>query len=82
MAKQLISLCDRCGEAGEDVRTYTVRLDGTAWEMDLDDRHADEVTITEFMKTGRALDAGIRRSGGLSGLDRRVRGVPLDHPSE
>lgn len=77
VAKRLISLCDRCGEPGDDVRTYTLRLDGTAWEIDLDEKHAKTVTLAEMMEVGRQLDSGIRR-GGNSSLDHRIRGVPTE----
>lgn len=83
MAKRLVAECDKCGEAREDVRTYTLRMDSQSWEADLDDEHAGTVTIAEFQEIGRQTDSGARRSDGNADLTRRIRGVPsLAQPTQ
>jgi hypothetical protein len=72
----VVTKCDECGNPGDDVRTYTIRLDGQAWEIDLDQEHLGTVTIAHAMEIGRALDPGIRRPGGNHDLERRIRNKP------
>jgi hypothetical protein len=78
VAKELVTKCDKCGQASDDVRTYRLRQDGTVWEMDLDNEHAAEVTVTEMMKCGRAtVDQGARRgSANVSRLESLIRSKP------
>lgn len=75
MAKAVITSCDACGEASEDVRTYTVRTDGEAWEVDLDDKHAE--ALLKIARKGRSVTVlGAGRSGTRQ-LERRIRAVPV-----
>lgn len=77
MAREVVTKCDKCGEPGEDVKTYTLRLDGKTVEIDLDDKHAKTVTITSAFALGRVLTTGTRPGGpSTSGLERRIRGIP------
>lgn len=74
MAKAVITSCDSCGEPGDDVRTYTVRTDGHAWEIDLDDKHAE--ALLRIARRGRPVTVlGAGRSGTRQ-LERRIRAVP------
>lgn len=73
MAKEVVTKCDKCGEPGDDVRTYTLRLDGSVWEADLDERHAKTVTVLAFMSLGRVIESGPRRPATAS-LEKRIRG--------
>lgn len=75
IAKEVVTRCDKCGEAGDDVRTYTLRLDGSLWELDLDEKHAKTVTVSAFMTLGRQTDSALRRPG-TGSLERRIRGLP------
>lgn len=68
--------CDECGEAGEDVRTYTVRIDGQGWEIDLDLEHLGTVTLARAMEIGRPLDSGPLRPKATAQYERRIRNRP------
>lgn len=72
MAKEVVTRCDKCGEAREDVATYTLRWDGLVYEVDLDEEHA--APLKELAALGRQIDAGRGRESTRS-LERRIRGV-------
>lgn len=75
MAKEIVTRCDACGEPGDDVRTYTVRTDGEAWEIDLDLKHAE--ALLKIARKGRSVTVlGAGRSGTRQ-LERRIRAVPV-----
>jgi len=76
LAKEVVTRCDKCGEAGEDVKTYTVRVDGKTAEVDLDDRHAKTVTVAQVFSIGRVLASAGRGSSSTGNLEKRIRGVP------
>ena len=74
MAKAVITSCDACGIAGDDVRTYTVRTDGQAWEVDLDDKHAE--ALLKIAQKGRPVTVLGAGRGGTRQLERRIRALP------
>ena len=76
MAKEVVTRCDKCGETGEDVKTYTVRVDGKTAEVDLDDKHAKTVTVAQVFSIGRVLATSARSSPSTTSLEKRIRGVP------
>jgi len=76
VAKKVVMECDECGQAGEDVRTYQIRQDGQAWEVDLDQEHLATVTVARAMEIGRPLEMGIRRPSSNAALERRIRNRP------
>lgn len=81
MAKEMVIRCDAalrvtikdCGEEHDDTRTFTIRTDGEAWEVDLGGPHAE--ALFEIARRGRKLDASMRRQDHRS-LDRRIRNAP------
>lgn len=72
MAKEVVTSCDKCGMAGNDVRTWTIRTDGNTWEVDLDDEHS--APLLELAQLGRVVDAG-RGTESTRSLVRRIRGI-------
>jgi hypothetical protein len=77
IAREVVTKCDKCGEPGDDVKTYTLRLDGKTVEIDLDDKHAKTVTITSAFSLGRVLTTGAKQGGAsTTSLERRIRGIP------
>lgn len=76
MAREVVTKCDKCGRAGNDVRTITLRDDGVTVEVDLDTEHKGAVTIAEAFKIGRVLESGIRRTTDNRSLERRIRNAP------
>lgn len=81
MAKEMVVRCDAnvrvtikdCGEVHEDTRTFTIRNDGEAWEVDLGGPHAE--ALLDIARRGRRLDAAMRKPDHRS-LDRRIRNAP------
>lgn len=82
MAKEVITKCDKCGLAGEDVKTYRVGQDGHTWEVDLDDKHAKTVNIAEAMKIGRQVEVASRRVQDNRALESRIRNLPQSPEKE
>lgn len=74
MAREVVTRCDICGEPGDDVRTYTVRTDSLAWELDLDDRHAEN--LLKIARKGRSVAVPVSGRSGTRQLERRIRAVP------
>jgi hypothetical protein len=80
MAKQLIVNCDAaftlrakdCTETHDDTRTFTISVDGEAWEIDLGGSHAQ--ALIALAHRGRSLGA---KTTDTRSLERRVRGVPV-----
>lgn len=82
MARQVVMSCDAaltvrikdCGEAHDDTRTFLVRVDGEAWEIDLGGAHAQ--ALLEIARRGREVENGTYRTDSNRGLEGRVRGLP------
>lgn len=84
MARQIVMSCDAaitarikdCGEAHDDTRTFLIRVDGEAWEIDLGGEHAQ--ALLDIARRGREAEGGGTHRGTDSnrGLERRIRGVP------
>lgn len=76
MAREVVTKCDKCGQPGEDVKTYIIRQDGETWEVDLDDDHAKP--LRTLIALGRPVQTGLRAAGesGNRTLDRRIRNAP------
>lgn len=80
MAKEMIVRCDGaftvrlkdCAEAHDDTRTFTISVDGEAWEVDLGGPHAE--ALLAVAHRGRALGA---RATDNRSLNRRIRNVPV-----
>lgn len=85
MARQVVMSCDAaitarvkdCGESHEDTRTFLIRVDGEAWEVDLGGPHA-EALLSIARRGRRADDDGLHRQDNNRGLERRIRGVPTE----
>lgn len=81
MAKEMIVRCDAaftvrlkdCAESHPDTRTFTISVDGEAWEVDLGGIHAE--ALMAVAHRGRAMGA---RSTDHRSLNRRVRNVPVE----
>lgn len=74
MAKEVVTKCDKCGEPGDDVRTYTVRYDARTFEVDLDAKHAKP--LLDLIVLGREVESGVRRVPDTRSLERRIRNAP------
>lgn len=85
MAREMIVKCDAsvrvtvkdCGESHEDtVRTFTIKTDGEAWEIDLGGPHAE--AILEIARRGRKVETGGTGRKDQRALDRRIRNAPAE----
>lgn len=77
MAREVVTKCDKCGQPGEDVDTYTIRLpEGSTLELDLDLEHAKP--LLDLAELGRPVQTGgvRRQDGNHSQLEGRIRGLP------
>lgn len=78
MAREMIVRCDGaftarvkdCGEEHDDTRTFTIKVDGEAWEVDLGGPHAE--ALLQLARRGRALAT----EGRGADLNRRIRNAP------
>lgn len=74
MAKEVVTRCDVCGTADDTVRTYTVKTDGTTWEVDLDEKHAEP--ILKVARKGREVANLSRVRNPNKTLEQRIRNAP------
>lgn len=77
MAKEVVTRCDVCREASEDVQTWTVRVDGQVWEVDIDKKtdKAHSLPLSKLVLLGRVTETASRKQGDNRFLERRVRNV-------
>jgi hypothetical protein len=80
IAKAVITSCDVCGEASEDVQTWTLRQDGQTWEVDIDQKtdKAHSLPLSKLVLLGRATETSSRRGGDNKFLERRIRNTPKE----
>lgn len=79
MAKELVVRCDGdltlrvkdCVENHDDTRTFIIRTDGEAWEVDLGGPHAE--ALLTIARRGRSVSP--RAQDSTAALNRRIRGI-------
>lgn len=77
MAKAVITSCDVCGTPESDdtpIRTYSIRTDGTTYEVDLDEKHA--APILKIAQKGREVANLSRVRDPNRALEQRIRNTP------
>lgn len=74
MAKSVITSCDVCGDSSETVRTFTIRTDGTTCEVDLCERHGEQ--ILKIARKGREVANLSRVRDPNKALEGRIRNRP------
>jgi hypothetical protein len=85
MAREIVYRCDAaitvrvkdCSEVHDDMRTFTIQVDGEAWELDLGGPHAE--ALVDLARRGRPVESSRRPQDNRS-LERRIRNVPPEGP--
>lgn len=80
IAREVVTRCDICGAASSDVVTWTLRFDGSTWEVDVDGKTDPQhsLPLSEIVKLGRITESASRRQGDNKFLERRVRNAPQE----